>query len=189
MESDRERWEGRYNEAPCLHGDAPSGFLQECLPEILRLAPGERALDIACGEGRNSLLLASNGFRVTGVDIAATALERAKSRIAAVGLAAEFLAEDLDLWRPIARYDLILNINYLQRELFAPLVASLSPGGLLLVDTIMAGDNLEGVHNPAYLLAPGELHRIFAGFAGEILRSTEFPDTPYPHAALLFRAR
>ena len=189
MESDRERWEGRYNEAPCLHGEAPSRFLEESLPQILDLAPGRRALDIACGEGRNSLFLARHGFRVTGVDIAETALDRARGRVAAAGLAADFLMVDLDLWRPTETFDLILNINYLQRDLFAPLVASLSPGGLLLADTIMAGENLEGVHNLAYLLAPGELPRIFAGFAGTVLLSTEFPDTPFPHAALLFQAQ
>jgi 2-polyprenyl-3-methyl-5-hydroxy-6-metoxy-1,4-benzoquinol methylase len=155
---------------------------------ILATVPGQRVLDIACGEGRNSLFLAHQGFTVFGVDIAETALERARNRICAAGLAAEFQAVDLDTWQPTATYDLIITINFLQRELFPLLVSHLSPGGLLLVDTIMAGEALVGEHNPAYLLAPGELSQLFAGFTGIIIRSIEFPDNPYPRAALLFQA-
>jgi 2-polyprenyl-3-methyl-5-hydroxy-6-metoxy-1,4-benzoquinol methylase len=188
MDADRERWEGRYNEAACLHGDAPSRFLREQMPRIQATLPGRLALDIACGEGRNALFLAQNGFAVTGVDIAETALERARQRVAAAGLAARFLAVDLDQWHPPACYDLILNINFLQRTLIPVLVAHLRPGGLLLIDTIMAGEALAGVHNPANLLAPGELSGIFARFPGQILDCAEFPDPPYPHAALLFQA-
>lgn len=187
MDSDRLRWEERYNEAQCLHGDAPSHILQEWLREILSLVPGKRALDIACGEGRNSLFLAQHGFSVSGVDIAKTALKRARHRIRAAGLRAEFQAVDLDQWLPDSDYDLIITINFLQRELFPALVSHLVPGGLLMVDTIMAGDTLVGAHNPAYLLAPGELRQLFTPFAGDIITSAEFPDSPYPHAAILFQ--
>ncbi len=188
MDSDRQSWEERYNEAPCLHGDAPSRFLQDSLATILAVVPGTRALDIACGEGRNSLFLARHGFTVTGVDIAETALERARNRVGAAGLSAEFQTVDLDTWQPAANYDLIINVNFLQRELFPALIDHLAPGGLLLIDTIMAGPALVDEHNPAYLLAPGELPQLFAGFTGTIIRSSEFPDNPYPRAALLFQA-
>jgi len=187
MEDDRIRWEGRYAEAALLHGEAPSRFLVDCLDELLTLSPGRRALDIACGEGRNSLFLARNGFQVTGVDIAERALERARNRAAAAGLAVEFIAADLDTWRPTECYDLIVNINFLQRALFPDLIAHLAPGGLLLVDTIMAGETLVGEHNPAYLLAPGELPQLMGSSPGVVMRTSEFPGTPYPHAALLFR--
>jgi 2-polyprenyl-3-methyl-5-hydroxy-6-metoxy-1,4-benzoquinol methylase len=187
MDSDRQRWEERYSEAPCLHGETPSRFLQDNLAAIVTATAGRRALDIACGEGRNSLFLARQGFAVYGVDIAETALERARNRIGAAGLSAEFQNVDLDTWQPTASYDLIMAINFLHRELFPLLVNHLTPGGVLLVDTIMAGDTLVGNHNPAYLLAPGELLQIFTRFAGTIITSAEFSGSPYPHAAMLFQ--
>lgn len=187
MDSDRIRWQERYAEKELLHGESPSRFLAAWLQTILRLAPGIRTLDIACGEGRNSLFLARNGFRVTGVDIAERALARAGDRCNSAGLTAEFLMVDLDLWRPVETYDLIVNINFLQRELLPVLAANLSPGGLLFVDTIMAGDFLSGRHNPAYLLSPGELTLLFATLPGEIILSEEAPEAAAPHAALLFQ--
>ena len=80
MEADRQRWNERYRAEEYLMGERPSRFLMESLPLIVRHCPGRRALDLACGEGRNSIFLASQGFAVTGVDISDEAPSRPARR-------------------------------------------------------------------------------------------------------------
>lgn len=175
MESDRLRWNERYHGDGYLMGGAPSAFLKESLPLITGHVPGRRALDLACGEGRNAIFLAKSGFSVTGVDISDTALAKAERRAAAEGVEIEWINADLEGVVIPRRFDLILNINFLLRDLFGACVASLSSGGLLLVETIMSGAGAPVPHNPAYLLQPGELERMFAAYPGRILLSEEIP--------------
>jgi len=54
--------------------------------ERLRLAPGERVLDVACGTGNLALPAARAGAEVTGLDIAPNLLEHAREHAAAEGL-------------------------------------------------------------------------------------------------------
>lgn len=187
MESDRQRWNERYRGEGCLMGERPTAFLVESLPLIVSRTPGRRALDLACGEGRNSIFLARNGFSVTGVDISEEALAKAERRAAAEGVAVEWIAADLEGVVIPGRFDLILNINFLLRDLFGASVTALSPGGLLLAETIMAGAGAPVPHNPLYLLQPGELARLFAPYPGSILLSEELPDAATPTARLIFR--
>jgi 2-polyprenyl-3-methyl-5-hydroxy-6-metoxy-1,4-benzoquinol methylase len=49
------------------------------LKKIIKLAPKGKALDIGGGEGRNSIFLAKNGFKVTAIDLSAEALEKLKN--------------------------------------------------------------------------------------------------------------
>lgn len=187
MESDRQRWNERYRTEEYLMGDRPSKFLVESLPLITGHCPGRRALDLACGEGRNSIFLASQGFSVTGVDIAEEALAKAERRAAAAGVRVDWISADLEGVVIPGCYDLILNINFLLRDLFGKCVAALSPGGLLLVDTIMAGPGAIVPHDPLYLLQPGELATLFAAYPGRILLSEELPEGKNPTARLIFQ--
>lgn len=187
MEEERERWNKRYAGESLLHGEAPSEFLARCMPCILALVPGRKALDLACGEGRNSLFLAREGFSVTGVDISAIALAKGCRRSVQEGLDIEWVESDLDEYAISANYHLIININFLQRELLLKCVEALSSGGLLLVDTILAAPNAPVPHNPLYLLRPGELCRIFQEQPGVILQLEERPDDDLPTAKMLFR--
>ncbi len=61
---DREGWNARYADRAYVWDVRPSRLAED---EVQHLLPG-RALDLACGEGRNSVWLASLGWRVTGVD-------------------------------------------------------------------------------------------------------------------------
>jgi 2-polyprenyl-3-methyl-5-hydroxy-6-metoxy-1,4-benzoquinol methylase len=70
---DRQAWDARYAATDTLWSFEPNRFL---LREVESLPPG-RALDLACGEGRNALWLASRGWRVTAVDFSQVALDRA----------------------------------------------------------------------------------------------------------------
>lgn len=76
--------------------------------EVSRLAPGT-ALEAGCGAGSEALWLATQGWQVTGADIAPEALAVAARRAAACGLAGRvaWVGADLSDWEPGVRYDLV----------------------------------------------------------------------------------
>ncbi len=187
MESDRIKWNRRFESEDSFLGSHPSPFLAREIERIKTLTPGLAALDIACGEGRNSLFLAQNGFRVVGLDISDIGLAKGRNRVEAMGVDVDFRRVDLDDYRIEGTYDLILNFNFLLRELIPAEVACLNPGGLLLFDTILASEALLQTRNPQFLLQPGELRRLFETFSGTILFSEEICGGDMPTARILFR--
>lgn len=163
---DRERWNRRYREEPRLAALSPSPLLvahAELLP-----AAG-RALDLACGSGRNALFLASRGLATTGIDIAGEGLALARRAAAGRGLSLELVEADLDpgggswlLGR--ARWDLIVCNHYLERALFPAIEAALRPGGTLFFETFVRDQLAFPEAHPRreeFLLAPNELLRAF----------------------------
>lgn len=189
METDRIKWNQRYGSQDSLLGEQPSPFLSMEIERIKRLVPGKMALDIACGEGRNSIFLAEHGFMVTALDISDVGIEKGRQRAAAAGLCVDFRQVDLDDYSITKEYDLIINFNFLLRSLIPDEVNALTPGGLLVFDTILESPQLLASHNHAYLLRSGELRRIFEGYDGEILSAEEMDEGEFPTARLLFRKR
>ena len=187
MEADRIKWNRRFESEDTYLGERPSPLLSREIERIQRLAPGKRALDIACGEGRNSVFLAQQGLLVTALDISDVGLGKAVRRAEAAGVAVDFQQADLDEYRFTEQFDLIINFNFLLRKLIPEEVGALSPGGLLIIDTIMESPELLKAHNPAYLLGRGELQRICEGFDGELLFAEELLEGEFPTARVLFR--
>lgn len=187
METDRIKWNQRFESQHSYLGKRTSPFLAREIERIKRLAPGKKALDIACGEGRNSVFLALNGFRVTGLDISDIGLAKAAARAKEEEVIVDFRRVDLERHIITEKYDLILNFNFLLRELIPDEVQSLNPGGLLLFDTIMESKALLEAHNPAYLLRRGELASLFNTCEGEILFSEEIDSGDMPTARIMFR--
>ncbi len=187
MQEDSARWNERYTQAGLYHGTAPSPYLAERIEFIAALSPGRKALDLACGEGRNSVFLARHGYTVTGLDISDEGLAKAAGRAAAEGLTIIFRRIDLEGYEFEERWDLIINFNFLLRNLIPKMVAALNPGGVIVFDTILATPALVGNHNPAFLLQPGELRAIFSSFSGNILHDDECPEGPAPTARLIFQ--
>jgi tellurite methyltransferase len=187
MEADRIKWNKRFESEDTYLGERPSPFLSQEIERIRRLAPGKRSLDIACGEGRNIVFLAQQGFLVTGLDISDVGLGKAARRAAEAGVTVDFQQVDLDGYRFTKQFDLIINFNFLLRSLIPEAVQALSPGGLLIIDTIMESPELLASHNPAYLLQRGELQRICEGLEGEMLFYEELPEGEIPTARVLFR--
>ena len=109
-------------------------------------------MDIACGNGRNSIFLAAKGFAVDAVDISTVATSRLSGRHPKLHV----ICADLDRWQiPPDRYTLIVNVRFLDRRLFAMIHKGLRPGGVLIFESFMNGDN------DAYCLKQNELLRAF----------------------------
>ncbi|TFV50344.1 class I SAM-dependent methyltransferase [Blastococcus sp. TF02A-35] len=134
--TDRESYEELYRSAPSVWSGRPN---RQLVVEAADLAPGT-ALDAGCGEGADALWLAQRGWRVTGVDFSAVALERAAAQAREQGLdeRVEWVQADLDEWTPATHFDLV-TAHYLhargasRAELFQRLAATVAPGGTLLV--------------------------------------------------------
>ncbi|HIJ96830.1 MAG TPA: class I SAM-dependent methyltransferase [Desulfuromonadales bacterium] len=107
MEADRIKWNHRFACDDSYLGARPSPFLTQEIDRILRLAPGKAALDIACGEGRNSVFLAQHGFQVTGLDISDIGLAKAKDVAEKTGVQVDFYQTDLDEYTFEQKYDLM----------------------------------------------------------------------------------
>lgn len=130
-------WNERYRSRPTLWSGEPNRYL---VSEVADLRPGT-ALDVGSGEGADAIWLAGRGWRVTAVELAGVALERAAANAARAGQQVaeriEWQHADLTCWQPDV-YDLV-SVQYLhlppaQRDpLFTRLAAAVLPGGHLLV--------------------------------------------------------
>lgn len=170
---DRDKWQSRYRSGAYAQRTHPSGLVVEHAPEIYatqRATGGEeaelRALDLACGAGRNSLYLANLGYRVDSVDIAAEALARGRRAAEAGKLPISWIEHDLDLGLPraLTDYDLILIIRYLDLSLVASAAERLCPGGYLICEAhLVTSESVIGPHDPSFRVQPGELQRAAPG--------------------------
>jgi tellurite methyltransferase len=166
-DQDRVRWNQRY--AGRTYDFTPAASLV-ALSSLLRPdRRGARALDLACGGGRNALYLAELGYRVDAWDVSdvGLAILRAElDRRAGAGRPLAVAAQRVDLQAvelPSATYDLVLDYYFLERSLFPAMAAALRPDGLVLVESYLDSPlGHEKMSNPAYRLAPGELRAAFA---------------------------
>jgi tellurite methyltransferase len=187
MEDDRIKWDARYGGPEYLFSFTPSGFLAQSLKQVCALTPGRRALDIACGEGRNAIFLAENGFQVTALDISKRGLAKGIGRAADLGVAVDFVPADLENYRLQGSYDLIINFNFLLRPLVPMMIGALAPGGVILMETILNTPSLQGEHTKNFLLHQGELGRLFTVPEGDILLLEEEIFQATPVARTIFR--
>lgn len=128
---------------PEFHNQAIQLTQRLALRPWLRVAAGTRILDVGCGVGRWSRLLASRGAAVTGVDISPTMIAEAERRAAAEGHADQcrFRVQDLSTLALGEQFDVVLGVTVLQhildpsllRAAVAALAAHLSPGGRMIL--------------------------------------------------------
>ena len=167
--TDRDRWNSKYlASAASATIDSPDEFLtrafsQHVLPAFPR---GGRALDLAGGAGRNAIWLAKQGWEVTLMDISDIGIERARQKAGPLGSHIHFVVDDLTHFKASQiRFDLVIVFFFLERNIFAEIIKSLRPGGLLIYKT-RTSQNFEAgkrTMNPAYLLRAGELPRLVEG--------------------------
>lgn len=167
-------WEQRYRAQEETSEPSPNPLLIEAASSL----PPGRALDLACGAGRNALWLAQHGWSVTAVDGSPTAIRLLRER--AAGLRIETQIADLEKGEftiEPARYDLIAICYYLQRDLFEPAKQGLLPGGIIVAIALLT----EPGKDNSFRVEPGELSSYFDGW--EILHYREGRDPSQHNAA------
>lgn len=135
-------------------------------------------LDLAAGTGRHTRLLRTEGFSVVAVDRDTAALEAAL----AGDLGCRLIALDLEVpgpWQLGGGYDGVVVTNYLHRPLLEDLAVALAPGGVLIYETFLLGNERFGKpSNPDFLLRPGELLEVYAGRLTIVAFEQGVVDTP-----------
>jgi SAM-dependent methyltransferase len=173
---DSRAWDDRYRGSELVWTSEANRFL---VAEAAALAPG-RALDLACGEGRNAVWLAERGWRVTGVDFSEVGLEKARALAQTRGVDADWIAADLLDYQPEpAAFDLVI-VFYLQvpaserTQIVARAAGAVAPGGTFL---LVAHDsaNIEHGHGgpqvPAVLYTADDVVSDLRGSGLEIERA------------------
>jgi 2-polyprenyl-3-methyl-5-hydroxy-6-metoxy-1,4-benzoquinol methylase len=133
----RETWDARFAGDDYIFGTAPNAFLAAQRP---RLAAGQRALCVADGEGRNSVWLARQGLVVTAFDIAPRGVSKARALAARSGVSVAYHVAGVEdwPWTPEA-FDVVAAIFVqfaapaVREKMFAGMLQTLAPGGLLLL--------------------------------------------------------
>ena len=135
--------------------------MEEWLPKL----PVGRALDVACGAGRNSILLAQAGYLVDAIDISSEGLNLARQNAENQGLSINWIEHDLDQPYPFdTDYDLIIVMWFVNLGLLSRLCGCMAPGGYLLCEEHLITDQkVIGPTSPNYRVAPGELCEAVSG--------------------------
>ena len=159
-EQDRARWNQRYIE-DSYHKNNPVSFIETWLPDL----PVGRALDVACGAGRNAIRLAQAGYQVDAIDISVEGLKLAAQNAARRGLDINWIEHDLDEPYPFpVDYDLILVMWFVNLELISRLCSCLVPGGYLLCEEhLLTDQKVIGPSGSAYRVASGALRAAVSG--------------------------
>ncbi len=183
---DAAAWNERYTGTDLVWSATPNQFVAA---ELGSLPPG-RAVDLAAGEGRNALWLASLGWQVTAVDFAAAGLEKGRAVEETLGLAhpVTWVCADLLTWAPTptgssspseSAYDLAV-VAYLQlpaaerREVVRRAVAALRPGGtffLVAHDTTNLTEGTGGPQDASVLMSAEDVLADLAGIDVEVVRA------------------
>ena len=175
---DRHGWDDRYEGAELVWRAEPNEFL---VSEVDALVAG-RALDVACGEGRNAVWLAGKGWQATGVDFSAVGLDKARRLAAERGVVVDWVEADVVEWEPPpAAFDLVI-VFYLhlpaelRHRVFVHAMEALATGGTLLVvghdlANLARGDG--GPQDPAVLYRPEDVAGELGGLRVERAISVE----------------
>ncbi len=178
---DKARWDSKYRTDAYVFGKAPIPFLEEHLD----LLPKGKALDLAMGEGRNGVYLATQGFEVTGLDISDEGLRKAQALAAQNGVAIETHVVDLEEYQLLAEaYDVIVCTYYLQRDLFPQIVQALKSGGMAVVETYTVDHLKYRSRFPRqFLLETNELLHVFEGL--KVIRYQALDDGQAAFASII----
>jgi tellurite methyltransferase len=162
--NDQKRWDERFKGKEFALGKEPNPFLKKYLPFL----PRGKALDIAAGEGRNAVFLATHGFEVDAVDISGEGVRKIRKLAKEAGVRVQAIRSDLDVY-PIEekKYALIVNFYFLRRSLLPRMKKGLKKGGRVIFETYTLEHRALGAEGPRqskYFLKPNELLRLFKDF-------------------------
>ena len=194
----REDWNARYAGSELLWTAEPN---RRFASEVEGLEPG-RALELACGEGRNAVWLAEQGWRTTGVDFSDVAIEKAERLAASRGVDVEWVVADALVHVPEPRAFDLVAVLYLQlphdelaRALHAA-TGALAPGGTLFVlghDTTNLIDGYGGPRDASVLFTPEDVVAELGGLtierAEQVRRTVPLDDGEATAVDAFVRAR
>lgn len=197
---DRQQWDERYAAAEFVWTTGPNQFVAA---ELAGLPPG-RAIDLAAGEGRNTIWLAERGWRVTAVDFSRVGLDKGRRLSAARGVAdghIDWVVADLCDYQPEpGGYDLAL-IAYLQvrpamrADVLGKAAAALAPGGTAFIvahDLTNLSEGSGGPQDPEVLYTPEAVRAELPGLhilrAERVRRTVDRQDGPATAIDTLVRA-
>jgi SAM-dependent methyltransferase len=158
----RDDWNARYAGSELLWTAEPN---RRFAREVEGLEPG-RALDLACGEGRNAVWLAERGWRTTGVDFSDVALGKAERLAASRGVEVDWVMADVLEYEPGRRAFDLVGMLYLQlphdelAEVLRSAVLALASEGTLVVlghDTTNLAEGHGGPRDPSVLFTPEDV--------------------------------
>ena len=195
---DSEGWDRRYADTELVWSAEPNRFVAA---ETADLPPG-RALDLACGEGRNAVWLAERGWDVTGVDFSQAGLDKAARLAEQRGVRAHWVRADLrEYAAPPQAFDLVV-VVYLQvvapvrRAIHEQAARAVAAGGLLLVvghDASNPEHGYGGPQDPAVLFTAQEVAadvpELEIERAEQVLRPVRSPSGPMTAIDALVCAR
>jgi len=168
----RERWDERYAAKDLVWSAGPN---ERFAAEVAGIGPG-KALDVACGEGRNALWLAEQRWDVTAIDFSKVAIDKARRIAAKRNVTVNWLCEDVTSSRlAAADFDLVA-VLYMhtdpgeRRKWLAGALGSVKSGGTFIYighDPSNIGQGAGGPQDPQYLPSAEELVAEMAGFSVE----------------------
>jgi SAM-dependent methyltransferase len=170
-QADQDKWNLRYGEGTYATRKHPSALLEEWLPKLKFREAHPRAIDVACGTGRNAIYLARRGWHVDAVDISQVALDHLTETAATEDLPISCIQMDLEgAWRRPAdlftadRYDLAIMIRYTNMPLVDTLKDVLKAGGYLIIEEHLVTEaDVVGPRNQKFCVPPGVLRDVAAG--------------------------
>jgi SAM-dependent methyltransferase len=173
---DSQEWDRRYAGRELVWTGDPNRFLVQ---EVDELAPA-RALDLACGEGRNAIWLAERGWQATGVDFSKVGLDKARQLEGARGVHAQWIAADLLDYRPEpGTFELVI-VFYLQvpaaerTRILRTAATAIAPRGTFLLvghDASNIAEGYGGPQDPAVLYTAQDITQDLQGTGLRIERA------------------
>jgi len=164
LKFDQKRWDERFKKKGFAFGKRANPFLRR----HVKLFRKGKALDIASGEGRNSVFLAQHGFDVDAIDISEKGLKKAERLAKKMGVKIHTFLIDLDSYQINKdQYDLIANFYFLKRRLIPKIKKGLKKGGKVIFETYTLEQRTLGTGGPKhqkYFLKPNELLQLFKSF-------------------------
>lgn len=193
-------FEDHYKENKSYWGEKPSLVI---LDNLSLLNPGT-VLDVGAGDGRNSVFLADQGFKVAALDVSPTGLKNIEEKAAAKGLLVETIAGDIRELQIAGEYDNIISnftLHFLGPEQIMPtlhkMAAATKPGGINIVDDFTPNGPLVK-DDPEFYPTEDSLVNFYSSLGWEILfknlrqvetKVHETPGQPLTHEAIAIIAK
>ena len=176
MNKHQQKWNKRYAASGLVWSAGPNALFAS---EIADLVPG-KALDVGCGEGRNAIWLAEQGWEVTAIDFAEEGIAKAVRIAEKKALTVNWMVSDIAEMSP-AQFDLVAVLYFHtgpdERLMWFPKVVDcVSPAGTLIYighDPANIEGGVGGPQDPELLPSVDEITGYLKSFSLEDARVVE----------------